>query len=206
MNYTISQGAAPEKRGNIHKITLIGLFAAISTVLMFFEMPIPFLPPFLKLDISGAPIYIMAFLCGPAPAVYVTLIKDLVHVLSTTTGGVGELADFLMLASFSIIAGNTYRWKHNRQGVAIGLLLGSAVSILVACLTNYFMLIPFYSKIMPIEAIIEACNAVNPAIDSILGYIYFGVVPFNIIKCAVLSFLTLLLYKRLSTFLRARMK
>ena len=36
-------------------VTLIGVFAAISTILMYIELPIPFMPPFLKIDLSGAP-------------------------------------------------------------------------------------------------------------------------------------------------------
>ena len=33
------------------KLVVLALLTAISTVLMYFEMPIPFMPPFLKLDI-----------------------------------------------------------------------------------------------------------------------------------------------------------
>ena len=36
------------------KITYTAVFAAIATVLMYFEFPIPFMPPFLKVDLSGA--------------------------------------------------------------------------------------------------------------------------------------------------------
>ena len=66
-------------------ITLIGVFAAISTILMFIEMPLPLMPPFLKIDLSGVPILIIGFMYGPMPAIYVTIIKDLVHMLSSQT-------------------------------------------------------------------------------------------------------------------------
>ena len=93
---------------NVKKMTLIGIFAAISTVLMFFELPLPFMPPFLKFDPSGVPILLSSKLFGPSAAISVTLIKDLIHVLSTTTGGVGELADFLIMSTFSFVVGVIY--------------------------------------------------------------------------------------------------
>ena len=98
-----------QRNDRVRTLTYMALFAAISTLLMYIEMPLPFLPPFLKLDISGAPILLAAFLFGPWQAVGITLVKDLVHLLSTQTGGVGELADFLMLASFALLCGYLYR-------------------------------------------------------------------------------------------------
>ena len=70
-------------------VTLIGVFAAISTILMYIELPIPFMPPFLKIDLSGVPILIMGFMYGPLPAIYVTCIKDIIHMFSSQTGCVG---------------------------------------------------------------------------------------------------------------------
>ena len=46
------------------KITYTAIFAAIATVLMYFEFPIPFMPPFLKVDLSGAVVLIGAFIFG----------------------------------------------------------------------------------------------------------------------------------------------
>ena len=33
------------------KITCTAVFAAIATIMMYFEFPIPFMPPFLKVDL-----------------------------------------------------------------------------------------------------------------------------------------------------------
>ncbi|MEG0457900.1 MAG: ECF transporter S component, partial [Oscillospiraceae bacterium] len=63
------------------------------------------------------------------------------------------------------------------------------------------LLIPFYEKIMPIEAIISACSSVNPFIGSIDGYILWGVLPFNLLKGIVVISVTLLTYKKLKTLL-----
>ena len=138
----------------------------------------------------------------PAQAVIVVLNKDMIHLLSTTTGGVGELADFLILSSFAITAGLIHRRLPSARGTALACACGSLVIAVVGALANYYLLIPFFSNLMPIEAIISACNAVNPAIDSLMGYILFGAVPFNLAKGVVLSVVTVLSYKKLGHVLK----
>lgn len=184
------------------KITYSAMFAAIATVVMYFEFPLPFMPPFLKVDLSGAVSLLAAFMFGPLSAVLITLVKDLIQALSTSTGGVGELGDFFMTSAFCVVSSLVYRRQHTKKGAVIGMVCGALAMTLVGCFTNRYMLIPFFSKIMPIEAIISACAAVNPLIGSIDGYIIFGVIPFNLMKGAILSIITFLLYKRLSTFIK----
>lgn len=183
-------------------ITYTALFAAIAAVLMYFEFPLPFMPPFLKVDLSGAATMIAGFTMGPVSAVIVTLIKDLVHVLSSQTGGVGELADFLCTSAFAVTASVIYRRYHTRKGALVS--CGAAIAVMTVCgmLANRFLLIPFYSKIMPIDAILSACAQINPLIGSLDTYILFGAGPFNLLKGVILSLITVLLYKRLSSWMK----
>ena len=53
-----------KKRMNTKKLVYIGLLAAVATALMYLELPLTFLfmPPFLKLDISGVPTLIGTFM------------------------------------------------------------------------------------------------------------------------------------------------
>ena len=183
------------------KLTYCAMFTAMATVLMYLEFPMPFMPPFLKMDISGVVSLLAAFMFGWGPAVLITLAKDLIHLPSSTTGGVGQLADFLMISSFSIIASVTYRKLHTKKGALLGLSLGTIAMAIIGVLTNKYMLIPFFSKVMPIEAIIDVSSAINPLIGSVNGYLLFGALPFNIIKGVLLTMLTLLLYKKLSVFI-----
>ena len=161
-------------------VTLIGVFAAISTILMYIELPIPFMPPFLKIDLSGVPILIMGFMYGPLPAIYVTCIKDIIHMFSSQTGCVGELADIIILSCFAVVSSALYRRNPTTKGVALSVAAGAVTITVVGALANRFMLIPFYSQIMPLQAIIDACHAVNPMIDSINAYVIFGAAPFVI--------------------------
>lgn len=186
------------------KLTYCAMFAAIATVLMFFEFPLPFMPPFLKVDLSGTVSMIAAFMLGPLPAIAINAVKDIVHVFSSTTGGVGELADFICTSAFAVSAAVIYRKHHTKKGALLGCTVGTLALTVTGMIANQFLLIPFYSKIMPIDAILSACSAVNPMIGSINTYILFGAGPFNFLKGVILSLITFLLYKKLSLWIKSK--
>ena len=187
------------------KITYTAVFAAIATVLMYIEFPLPFMPPFLKVDLSGAVVLIGAFIFGIGPAITMIGIKDLIHLTQSQTGGSGELADFLMLSTLVIVAVLLYRAHKSRKMAAVGCVIGSVAMACMGILTNYFLIIPFYSAVgMPIDAILGACAAVNPAINGMGAYLMIGVLPFNLIKGAILTVITMLAYKKLSTFIKSK--
>ena len=187
------------------KITYTAVFAAIATVLMYIEFPLPFMPPFLKVDLSGAVVLIGAFIFGIGPAITMIGIKDLIHLTQSQTGGSGELADFLMLSTLVIVAVLLYRAHKSRKMAAVGCVIGSVAMACMGMLTNYFLIIPFYSAVgMPIDAILGACAAVNPAINGMGAYLLIGVLPFNLIKGAILTVITMLAYKKLSTFIKSK--
>ena len=54
---------------------------------------------------------------------------------------------------------------------------------------------------MPMEAIIGMGTKINPSITSVSTLVLFAVVPFNLLKGAIDSVLTFLLYKRISPIL-----
>ena len=187
------------------KITYTAVFAAIATVLMYIEFPLPFMPPFLKVDLSGAVVLIGAFIFDIGPAITMIGIKDLIHLTQSQTGGSGELADFLMLSTLVIVAVLLYRAHKSRKMAAVGCVIGSVAMACMGMLTNYFLIIPFYSAVgMPIDAILRACAAVNPAINGMGAYLLIGVLPFNLIKGAILTVITMLAYKKLSTFIKSK--
>ncbi len=189
----------------VSKITYTAIFAAIATVLMYFEFPLPFMPPFLKVDLSGAVVLIGAFMFGIGPAITMIGIKDLIHLTQTQTGGSGELADFLMLSTLVIIAVLLYRKHKTRKTAVAGCLVGTVAMAGVAMLTNYYLIIPFYAAAgLSIDAILAACAAINPAIDGMAAYLLVGVLPFNLIKGAILTVITMLAYKKLSVFIKSK--
>lgn len=180
-------------------ITYTALFAAVATVLMFFDFPLPLMPPFLKLDFSGVPIMLCAFMFGPVPALLATAVKDLIQMLFSTSAGVGPLADFLILGSFAVTAGLLYRRKHTRRGAVIGCAVSTAVMVVVGMIANKYILIPFYIKAMgmPLDVILALCAKVNPLIGDMNTYIIFGAGGFTLFKGILISAITFVLYKRL---------
>lgn len=173
---------------NTKKLTTIGILAGVSYVLMMIlEFPLPFLPPFLKFDFSTVPALLAGFMFGPISGVLVGLIKSLLHLLGTHTGGVGELADFLCTATMVIPSALMYKKSKTRKSAIIGLCIGIAGLIIVSSLANVFLLLPMYIHISPKEA---------------LPYISSAILPFNLAKGIILSLVTVLLYKKVSNLFR----
>jgi len=48
-----------------HKITITAMLAAVAAVLMYLEFPVPFMPSFVKLDVSELPALLASFSLGP---------------------------------------------------------------------------------------------------------------------------------------------
>ena len=186
------------ERISIRKITFISLLAAISWVLMLLDFPIPIFPTFLKFDLSDIPSLIASFSMGPMVGVVVQLIKNLLHLLVTHTAGVGELANFLIGVALVLPAGIVYKVNRTKNGALFGMLLGTLCTGIVGGFANYFILIPFYAKMMPIESIISMCAKIIPSIDSLFKVVLLSIVPFNIFKGLIISAITFLLYKKLT--------
>ena len=82
---------------NIRTIAVTGMLGALATVLMFLEFPIPMLiPPFIKFDFSELPALLAAYAMGPVSGIAVCFIKNVINLLHTQTGGVGELSNFIL--------------------------------------------------------------------------------------------------------------
>lgn len=97
-------------------LALGGMLSALSTVLMFFSFNVPLMPSFIKMDFSELPALIGAYALGPLGGVAICLVKNLVNLLFTTTGGVGELSNFLIGACFTLPAGLIFKKSAPGQG------------------------------------------------------------------------------------------
>ena len=80
---------------NVRTMAQIGMLGAVAMVLMFFEIPLWFAPPFYKIDLSELPVLIGCFAMGPVAGVLIELVKILLYVVvhGTTTAGVGDIAN-----------------------------------------------------------------------------------------------------------------
>lgn len=177
----------------------VGILSAIGYILMFISVPIPMLfPEFLKIDVSDLPALLGGIALGPMAGVAIAFLKNLLQFITgmSTTGGVGEFANFVIGGSFVWTVSYVYTKKRETSGIIIGLILGVFVMTIVGCLSNYYIMLPFYSTIMPIKAVIEMGAAINPYIVDKLTFVIWIIAPFNLLKATIMSLLTLPLYKR----------
>lgn len=181
----------------------ISILSVISYLIMFIEFPIIFAPGFLKLDFSDIPAIIGGFALGPVAGIFIELIKNLLHfVTKSDTGGVGEIANFLIGGAFVFISSGIYNLGKNKRNAIIGCLIGTIGMSIVGALANQYLLIPFYANMFPIDAIVQMGTVVNKNIVDVKSLIYYGVVPFNIFKGIVMSVATAILYKKVSCIIK----
>lgn len=189
------------KNTRVRKLTLTAIMSAMAGILMFIEFPLPLFPPFLQMDVSDIPGVITAFAIGPVWGTAVILVKNLIHMTATKTAFVGELANFLVGAAFVIPAGIVYKKNRTKKGAVLGLGISTLSLALIGYVVNLYITLPFYSKFMPMEEIIQISNAANRYIKDLPTLILFGVTPFNLLKGVIISILTTVIYKPISPML-----
>lgn len=194
------------KNQKLRNLIVTALLTAISYILMLIEFPIPALiPNFVKMDFSELPALIASFSLGPVWGVAVCLVKNLLHLLVTTTSGVGELANFILGASFVFTAGIIYKYKKNVKGALLASFVGSAVMAIISLPVNYFITYPFYSNFMPMDVILGMYKQILPSADTLFKALLIFNVPFNFVfKGIVNSLITFLVYKRLSPIIKGK--
>ncbi|SHJ59257.1 ECF transporter S component [Paramaledivibacter caminithermalis] len=185
-----------------NSLVKISLLSVISYILMLIDPPIPFFPGFLKMDLSDMPALIGTFALGPIAGVIIEFIKNLLHLITrTSTGGVGEFANFLIGSSLIIPSGIFYAKNRKKSTALLGMLLGTILMAIVGGLANYYILIPFYAKVMPLDKIIAWSASANAAIKDLKTLIIYAIVPFNLLKGIIISIFTILIYKKISHLL-----
>lgn len=191
------------KSFSLDRMVKVSILAGISYLLMFIQLPIPIAPPFMKVDLADVPALIGGFAMGPLYGVLIQLIKNVLNLSKTMTGGVGELSNFVVGSTFVLVSSLIYRDKKTRKNSILALVLGVIAMSAVATLSNAFVVFPIYGKVMNMD--LEAFAGMIPGNSLVNNYItlmIFSVAPFNIIKGAIESLVTQVLYKRISPSLK----
>ncbi|MDO5539589.1 MAG: ECF transporter S component [Eubacteriales bacterium] len=186
----------------VRKVTMTAMLAAISYIMVFAEFPVPLSPSFARMDLSDFPALIGAFAFGPSIGVMIELVKNGLQLLSTSTGGVGELANFLMGSSYVLTAGLIYKWHKTKKTAVISCIAGSVVMGITAAVTNYFILLPMFEVFMPMDQLIESFGMFIPFINTKLDVVLYNAFPFNLLKGLVIGAFTMMVYKRLTPVLK----
>lgn len=193
------------KDKKLNTLIKISLLSAIAFILMFFELPLPIFPSFLKIDLSDLPALIGGFALGPVAGVFIELLKNVLHVIfkGTSTALIGELANFLVGSVFVITSASIYAKNKTRKNAIISLIIGSIIMSIAAGILNYYLFLPLYDKVLgfKIAAVVGMGSKLNPRIINLFTLILWSIIPFNLIKGIAVSAVSLAVYKAVSPIL-----
>ena len=155
----------------------------------------------MSVHLDEIPILISSFAYGPLLGVFEIILKTLIKLPMTSSLCVGELGD--MFYSFALVIPAALIYKKNRtfKGAAIGLALGVACNLIATSIVNLYTIFQFYKFVYGFEDgyIAGAFNAIfNWGITSDLDpRLAILLLPFNIIKNAIVVGVTFIAYKPL---------
>ena len=178
-----------KKRFTAKRLALMGIFVALSFVVSLLSFSIfPASPVFfLELDFGNVFILLISFLLGAVEGVIVCVLKETLRIFAGSTGGVGELANMLMTSAYILLPSIVYQYRKGIKWVALTLGLACVIGTIAALLVNRFITFPLFLGDAGAGVFMEG---------------FWLIVAFNLIKTVSIGVLTLLLYKRLSNFLK----
>ena len=149
---------------------------------------------------------------GPISGVVICLIKNLLHLFMTSTGGVGELSNFILGVCFVLPAGLVYKKWKGKKAALLGALSGALLMAALSIVSNYFIVYPVYYAFMPEEVVLSTYQALPkalpflPKVDTILECLIKYNAPFTFVKGLFSVLITLLIYKPLSPIIKGNMQ
>lgn len=170
-----------------------GILLGLALVLSYFEMPLLPQAPWLKLDFSALPILFGALAFGSLFGLSITaILQVLIYIVKgSTTGGIGEIANLLMLGTFIVITSAIYKSMKDNKGLIIGSAAGILGLTAAAIIANKFILIPLFFP------------GGFPGGDAALNTYLFRFIPiFNVIKGFLISLLGSLAYSKIGFLIR----
>lgn len=195
-----------KKRLTTQMLCFIGLFGALSTVLMMFKIPIFFAPGFMKLDLAELPAIIGSFMFGPLAGFCIVAVKLVLKLFISGTDSmyVGELSNLLLSTVYVLTASCIYRQRKTKRTAAVSLVVSVLVTNFAALISNTFFIFPAYTVVygMSMEQIVGMAGAVNPFVKDTFTMMLFAVLPFNLLKYGAVSIITFFAYKKLHLFIQ----
>ena len=187
----------------VKEVSTIGIFTALSMVLYLLKFNLPIFPPFLEFNFSLLPIIIIGFMMGPIEGVTIVLLRGIIKLPMTSTFCVGEVADILIGIPVILVTSLIYKKYHTRKGAIVSLLLGIITWIVAGVLSNYLINVPFFLELYcngNVEAFISALSVIPgvTAENYMIKYLIYATVPFNALLATVVSFVTFIVYKKIS--------
>ncbi len=170
-------------------VVVVGIFSGIAFILQVIGSMMGLkVAGFLEIEISDLPALIISLAYGPLAGVVCEFIKNLLHSLMTSTGFVGELANFTVNGTMCLVAGLVYKHKRTFGGAILALVLGTFAMAVAGIFTNLYIMLPLYMK--------DADFATK------LNLVLKVILPFNIVKGLAISAITVPVYKKISRLIK----
>ena len=178
------------------RIAVMGVFLALAYAVSWLEIPLPlFGASFLKLDFGNVFILLIGFLLGPVEGVLVCLLKEGLRCLGSSSLCAGELANFLITSAYLLVPAVCYQYRRRFKTVLLSLGVSCLLATGMALLANRVLIFPVY-------AVVLGGSIFGMTVAQAFSAFWIGILVFNLIKTVAVGGLTLLLYKRLSNFLK----
>ncbi len=174
---------------NVNKLVKLALLSALSILLMM-VIRFPLIPsaPFLEYEPGDVPALIGAFLYGPGAGLLITAAVSLFQAttVSAGSGWIGAVMHMIATGTMVLASGYIYRRYHTFKGALLALIVGTLGMTSVMVPLNLYFTTKFLG--VPIEAVKAMILPI--------------IIPFNLIKAAANSVLTVLVYKSVAKVLR----
>jgi len=182
-----------QQSSNLLKLIILSLLGAISFLLFFLNFPLPFMPPYLKVDFGEIPAIIAGLIFSPIAGVIVIAIKNILYFIIGSGEPVGVAANFLAATLFVLPISILYHRYKTVKSVISGLVIGTIIMAIAMSILNYLVILPVYAWFMGMEEMkIESAKRFA---------VIFGVLPFNILKGIIVGMLFVPLYVKMKTWI-----
>ncbi len=186
------------RNNKVQKMVSVAMLAAIGVVLQFVAFPIIPSLSFLKIDFSDIPVMISMFLFGPLAGISTAFIRSVLHLFTTGASPqnlVGDAASFFATTVFTLPMYYFFkRGSDKLSNKVLGISTGIIALTVFMGVANYLVITPLYLKLFGVSA------------GQFLGmslakYVTIGIIPFNLIKGAIVSAVFLILHAKLLPWL-----
>lgn len=176
------------------RIAYIAIFTALSYALRFLEFALlPGTPiSFLKLDFSNIFPLLGGFALGPLAGMIIGVLKEVLWIFFSSTFGVGEIANIIMMLPFVLIPTIAYKRHKGIKSVIIFITIGCIAQVIWSFPVNWLFNFPvFVGFNWPFGMAFFMNN-----------YVWGWVMLFNLIKAVSISVIVLLIYKSVSKLIK----
>lgn len=190
------QTTTNKQSSKLLKLIILALLGTISLVLFFLNFPLPFLPPYLKIDFSEVPALIAALIFTPMAGVAVEAIKNMLYLVVSGAGDpIGVIANFLAGVMFIVPVAVLYHRYKGVKSIISGLITGTIIMAIGMSILNYLVILPAYAWFMGWEDMSQSAKWLA---------VSFGVLPFNIIKGIIVGLLFVPLFIKMKRWIEQK--